>query len=360
MPDEMYRDEAYRVRLEVNLGGLRMKNPVTVASGTFASGREYAELWETTLHARQELSAGSAVNTGQGLRTEQTLRAGSAINTGQGLLDPPGLFALGAVTTKGVSYEPWPGNATPRITETASGMLNAIGLQNKGVEAFCADDLAWLAARACGLPVIVNVCGHTVDEFAPVINRLEREPNVSAYELNISCPNLDCGGMALGVVPETAAAVTSSCRALTSRPVIVKLTPNVIDITEVARAVEAAGADAISLINTLAGMAINPYTRKPILARGAGGLSGPAIKPVALLAVHRCYKAVRIPLLGMGGIQNASDAIEFILAGATAVAVGTANFSAPLTALYLARDIEGWCLEQGVSDIRELIGGLDA
>ena len=333
----MFEAEASRVKLDVNLGGFRMKNPVTVASGTFASGREYAELWEATV-------------------PHVTTSPHEAIT----LHVTNGLSALGAITTKGISLEPWQGNTLPRIAETSSGMLNAIGLQNKGVETFCSEDLAWLATHARGIPVIVNVCGHTVNEFAPVIKRLECEANVSAYELNISCPNLDCGGMALGIIPETAAAVTRSCRAVTSRPLIVKLTPNVTDITEIARAVEAAGADALSLINTVAGMAINAYTRKPVLGRGTGGLSGPAIKPIAQLAVYRCYKAVGIPLLGMGGIQNATDAIEFILAGATAIAVGTANFVMPLTALYLAHDIEQWCVEQGVDDINNLIGGLDA
>ncbi|MCL2757671.1 MAG: dihydroorotate dehydrogenase, partial [Coriobacteriia bacterium] len=232
--------------------------------------------------------------------------------------------------------------------------------QNKGVEAFCQDDLAWLSEHAAGTPVIVNVCGHSVDEFAPVIERLEHEAVVSAYEINISCPNLDRGGMALGVDPNVAAAVTRACRAVTKRPLIVKLTPNVTDITEIAKSVENAGADALSLINTVAGMAIDANTRKPLLARGSGGLSGPAIKPIALLAVYRCYKAVGIPLLGMGGIRNATDAIEFILAGATAVAVGTASFTSPLTALYLARDIGLWCEAHDVADINELIGGLES
>ncbi|MCL1890445.1 MAG: dihydroorotate dehydrogenase [Coriobacteriia bacterium] len=323
---------ASAVNLAVNVGGLSMKNPVTVASGTFASGREYAELWQASVGASSEPSKN--VNPA----TE--------------------LEALGALTTKGVSFEPWTGNATPRIAETPSGMLNAIGLQNKGVEAFCQDDLTWLAKNAPELPLVVNVCGHTVDEFAPVIERLEQETVVDAYEINISCPNLDCGGMALGVDPEVAAAVTRTCRAATKRPLIVKLTPNVTDITEIAKSVEAAGAGALSLINTVAGMAIDAKLRKPLLARGSGGLSGPAIKPVALLAVHRCYQAVSVPLIGMGGIRNATDAIEFMLAGATAVAVGTANFADPLVALRLADEMQLWCESQGVEDINELIGGL--
>jgi len=317
--------------LAVNLGGLAMRNPVTVASGTFASGREYAELWKAS--SQQQNGAGKA---------------------------SASLQVLGALTTKGVSLKPWLGNPTPRIAETASGMLNAIGLQNKGVEAFCLEDLAWLDTYAKGLPIIVNVCGHTVDEFAPVIDRLEDEACVSAYEINISCPNLDRGGMALGVDPEIAAAVTRACREVTKRPLIVKLTPNVTDITIIAKSVAAAGADALSLINTVAGMAIDSETRRSLLARGSGGLSGPAIKPIALLAVHRCFKAVGIPLLGMGGIQDASDAIEFILAGATAIAVGTASFTAPLTALHMADDIAQWCELHGVLDINELIGSLES
>ena len=332
-----------KVNLSVNVGGLVMKNPVTVASGTFGSGREYSEFWETCRLKRE---------------TSHTVAEQCDVSNEQ----LPGtnlLSALGAITTKGVSLEPWDGNPTPRIAETASGMLNSIGLQNKGVETFCKEDLAWLATHAPEVPVIVNVFGHTVDSFVPVIERLEQEPGVSAYEINISCPNLESGGMAFGVVHPLAAAVTRACRDATARPLIVKLTPNVTDITVIARAVEAAGADALSLINTVAGMAIDSRTRKSVLARGVGGLSGPAIKPIALLALYRCYQTVRIPLIGMGGIQNVTDAIEFFLAGATAIAIGTANFVTPLISLNMAHDIEQWCLEAGITDIKELIGGLE-
>jgi dihydroorotate dehydrogenase (NAD+) catalytic subunit len=359
--------------LAVNLGGLRMPNPVTVASGTFGSGREYAALWSACLTQPSTWGSqpGDEVVSPDGLRTAPSPNIKTAYADGSAVLQPPSapasqppsrpipsqpLARLGAITTKGVSLQPWPGNPTPRIAEVASGMLNSIGLQNKGVEAFCADDLAWLAGQ--GVLVIVNVCGHTVDEYLQVVQRLEREAVVSAYELNISCPNLDCGGLAFGTDPALAAEVVRACRAATKRPLIVKLSPNVTDITEIARAVEAAGADALSLINTVTGMAINIQTRRPELARGFGGLSGPAIKPIALYAVHRCYRAVGIPILGMGGIASANDAIEFFLAGATAIAVGSANFSEPLCALRLTDGIAQYCATQGVSDIQELIGGL--
>lgn len=302
-------------KLCVNLGGLRMKNPVTVASGTFGSGREYASVW-------------------------------GAIP----------LDVLGALTTKGVSYEPWSGNSGIRIAETASGLLNSIGLQNAGVEAFCANDLAWLSKQ--NVPLVVNVSGHHSDEYARVVERLQHEQAVSAYEINISCPNVDCGGMSFGTDPSAAGEVVAKCRALTKRPLIVKLTPNVTDITEIARAVEAAGADAISLINTVAGMAIDLRARRAVFDRQVGGLSGPAIKPVALYAVHRVYQAVKVPLLGMGGIYSAQDALEFMLAGATAVALGTANFKDPLAAPRLIEDLEQWCDDEGVSDINTLVGSL--
>lgn len=301
------------VQLSVDLGGLGMKNPVTVASGTFGSGREFAKLW-----------------------TEE------------------GFNALGAVTTKGVSREPWSGNRGVRIAETPSGMLNSIGLQNPGVEAFCAEDLGWLASQE--VPVIVNVSGHSANEYAQVITRLEREDAVQAYEVNISCPNVECGGMSFGTDPAAALEVTQRCRAATSRPLIVKLTPNVTDITEIAKAVESAGADALSMINTVTGMAIEAKSRGRVFERGMAGLSGPAIKPLALYAVYRVYRAVRIPLLGMGGIRTTEDAIEFILAGATAIAVGTASFINPFTALEVIEGLGPWCESEGVKDIRELIG----
>ncbi|MBE6470144.1 MAG: dihydroorotate dehydrogenase [Coriobacteriaceae bacterium] len=304
----------FEPKLAVNLGGLMMKNPVTDASGTFAAGREYSDFVDVE--------------------------------------------RMGAVTTKGVSVVPWTGNDSPRIAETPSGMLNSIGLQNPGVEVFKQKDLAWLAGK--DVPVIVNACGHSVAEYEGIIEALADDARVGAFEVNISCPNVDAGGLTFGTVPEQAAEVVRVCRAKTSKPLIVKLTPNVTDITEIARAVEAEGADAISLINTLLGMAIDVRTRKPILARVVGGLSGPAVKPVALRMVWQVHNAVKVPLLGMGGIATAEDAIEFMLAGATAVAVGTANFVNPHAVEEVIDGIRAYCIEQGVKDVNELIGGLKA
>lgn len=298
---------------QVTLGGLRMKNPVTTASGTFASGREYAQFFDVS--------------------------------------------RLGAITTKGVSLNGWQGNDTPRIAETPSGMLNSIGLQNPGVEAFVAKDLPWLQQQ--DTRVIVNVSGHSIEEYQAVVAALDVHEGIDAYEINISCPNVDCGGLTFGTDPQVAHEVVAACRAQTKRPMIVKLTPNVTDITEIARSVEAAGADAVSLINTLLGMAIDPYKRKPVLARAVGGLSGPAVKPVALRMVWEVHKAIDIPILGMGGIKDGLDAIEFMLAGASAVAVGTANFMNPQAALEVVTGIEEYCLNQGVSDVNELIGALN-
>jgi dihydroorotate dehydrogenase (NAD+) catalytic subunit len=310
------------VDLSVNLAGMELRSPLTCASGTFGSGREFADLWVQ-----------------------------------QGLVKPDAVFAsLGALTTKGVSLVPWQGNSGHRIDESASGMLNSIGLENLGVESFCASDLCWLADQ--DVPVIVNVSGHSVDEYAQVVSRLESEPTVSAYELNISCPNVDQGGMSFGVDPESAYAVTAACRKATARPLLVKLTPNVTDITELAMAVEAAGADAVSLINTLAGMSIDLKRRQPVFDRVVAGLSGPAIKPMALWAVYRVYQAVRIPLIGMGGVCSAVDVIEFMLAGATVVAIGSHNFSDPLAILDIQADLLAWCQDNGVSEIASLIGAL--
>ena len=300
------------VQMKVNLGGLVMKNPVTTASGTFASGHEYADFIDVA--------------------------------------------ALGAVTTKGVSLNGWEGNAAPRIAETPSGMLNSIGLQNPGVEVLKNRDLPWL--KEYNATVIVNVSGHSLEEYAAVIDALEQSNNVDAYELNISCPNVDCGGMTFGTDPAMASSVVKECRDRTKRPLIVKLTPNVTDITEIAKAVESAGADAVSLINTLLGMAIDASTRKPVLARVVGGLSGPAVKPVALRMVWQVHQAVSIPILGMGGITSGIDAIEFMLAGATAVAVGTANFSNPRSTIDVINGIESYCEQYGVTDVNELIGAL--
>ena len=300
------------VNMQVNLGGFKMKNPVTTASGTFGSGREYSQFYP--------------------------------------------LSTLGAITTKGVSATPWAGNESPRIAETPSGMLNSIGLQNPGVDAFIEKDIPWLKQQ--NVPVMVNVSGHSFHEYVEVINKLEAYDTVGAYEVNISCPNVDAGGMTLGTHCPSVSRVVSECRAATKKPLIVKLTPNVTDITEIARAAEDAGADAISLINTLLGMGIDAYTRRPQLARVVGGLSGPAVKPVALRMVWQCYNAVNIPILGMGGITNGIDAIEFMLAGATAVSVGTANFMNPTAAADCVEQMQQYCVEQGVSDINELIGAL--
>lgn len=300
------------VNLAVNLGGLAMKNPVTTASGTFAAGMEYSDFVDVS--------------------------------------------ALGAVTTKGVSLNGWEGNASPRIAEVPSGMLNSIGLQNPGVAHLKSEELPWL--REQGAATIVNVSGHSFDEYVQVIEALEDAP-VDAYEVNISCPNVDAGGMTLGTHVPSVEKVVSLCREATSRPLIVKLTPNVTDITEIARAAEASGADAISLINTLLGMAIDVKRRRPVLARVVGGFSGPAVKPVALRMVWQCSKAVSVPILGMGGVTTGTDAIEFMLAGATAVAVGTANFMNPQATVDVIDGIIDYCEEQGVNDVNDLIGALE-
>ena len=301
-----------KVNLAVNLGGLPMKNPVTTASGTFAAGKEYSDFVDVS--------------------------------------------ALGAVTTKGVSLNGWEGNASPRIAEVPSGMLNSIGLQNPGVAHLKEHELPWLESVAA--TTIVNVSGHSFDEYVQVIEALENAP-VDAYEVNISCPNVDAGGMTIGTHVESVEKVVGMCRAATKRPLIVKLTPNVTDVTEIARAAEASGADAISLINTLLGMAIDARRRKPVLARAVGGFSGPAVKPVALRMVWQCAKAVNVPILGMGGVSNGIDAVEFMLAGATAVAVGTANFVNPEATVDVIDGIAEYCEEQGVSDVNELIGALE-
>lgn len=300
------------VNLAVNLGGLAMKNPVTTASGTFAAGMEYSDFVDVS--------------------------------------------ALGAVTTKGVSLNGWEGNASPRIAEVPSGMLNSIGLQNPGVAHLKSEELPWL--REQGATTIVNVSGHSFDEYVQVIEALE-DASVDAYEVNISCPNVDAGGMTLGTHVPSVEKVVSLCREATSRPLIVKLTPNVTDITEIARAAEASGADAISLINTLLGMAIDAKRRRPVLARVVGGFSGPAVKPVALRMVWQCSKAVSVPILGMGGVTTGIDAVEFMLAGATAVAVGTANFMNPQATVDVIDGIIDYCEEQGVNDVNDLIGALE-
>jgi dihydroorotate dehydrogenase (NAD+) catalytic subunit len=300
------------VDMSVKLGNLTLRSPVLTASGTFASGREFADFID--------------------------------------------LERLGALVTKGVSLEPWEGNPGPRIAETPSGMLNSIGLQNPGVEVFCEKDLAWLAG--VNVPVIVNVSGHTVAEYVAVIDRLESEKRVDGYEINISCPNVDSGGMAFGTACTPAEEVTRACRAATSRPLIVKLSPNVTDIVEIARAVADAGADGVSLINTLLGMAIDTNTFRPKLARVVGGLSGPAIKPVALRMVWQVAQAVEVPVVGMGGIMDAEDAVEFMLVGATAVSVGTGNFVDPTTAIRVTDGLAEFCRGRGIERVSELTGAM--
>ncbi|NTW27775.1 MAG: dihydroorotate dehydrogenase [Coriobacteriia bacterium] len=302
------------IDLRVSIGTLELKNPVMTASGTFASGREFADFVDLT--------------------------------------------RLGAIVTKGVSACAWPGNPSPRIAETASGMLNSIGLQNPGVDAFVEKDLRWLEDNAPGTPVIVNVSGHSAEDYVDVIRRLEIEPGVAGYEINISCPNVEQGGMAFGTDCLSAAAVTAACRAATARTLIVKLTPNVTSIAEIARAVEAEGADGVSVINTLLGMAIDAESCRPLLARVVGGLSGPAIKPVALRAVWEVANAVKVPVIGMGGIANGTDAVEFLLAGASAVAVGTANFVDPTATIRVIDGIREYCERHTVLRARDLTGAL--
>ena len=297
------------VKMAVNLGGLKMKNPVTVASGTFAAGREYGDFVDVA--------------------------------------------CLGAVTTKGVSLNGWEGNASPRIAETPSGMLNSIGLQNPGVAHLKEHDLPWLAER--GATTIVNVSGHSFDEYVQVIEALEDAP-VDAYEVNISCPNVDAGGMTIGTCTDSVEAVVSRCRAATKRPLIVKLTPNVTDVTEIARAVADAGADALSLINTLRGMRIDVNTRRPILKMNTGGLSGPAVLPVAVRMVWEVAQAVKIPILGMGGVSRGEDAAQLMLAGASAVAVGTALFADPYAPIKVRDELGQIAQRQGLTAVKELTG----
>ncbi|HAA89254.1 MAG: Dihydroorotate dehydrogenase [Thermoanaerobacterales bacterium 50_218] len=297
------------VDLSVEIAGIRMKNPVMVASGTFGFGLEYAQLFD--------------------------------------------LSRLGAIVTKALTVEPWPGNPPPRIWETPAGLLNAIGLQNPGVEVFADEILPEL--KKFDIPVIANIAGFTKEEFAELASRLTGT-GVSGLEVNISCPNVKAGGMVFGTVPELAAEVVEAVVSSTSLPVIVKLTPNVTDIVAVAKAVVEAGAHALSLINTLLGMAIDIHRKKPVLANVTGGLSGPAIRPVAVRAVWQVSQAVDVPVVGMGGICTGSDALEFILAGATAVAVGSANFYDPLSSVKVVEEIENYCIEHGVESLHELVG----
>jgi len=296
--------------LSVQIGDVVFKNPVMVASGTFGYGAEYAELFDLEL--------------------------------------------LGAVMVKGVSLEPWTGNPLPRIVETPAGMLNAIGLQNPGVEAYVERYLPALRGRE--VRVIVNVIGKTVDEYVGVVRRLEEVEGADAYELNISCPNIKEGGIAFGVDPKMAAEVVGAVRKVTTRPVIAKLSPNVTDIKVMAKACEDAGADAVSAVNTFLGMAIDVRSERPVLANVVGGLSGPAIRPLAVRMVWDVYEAVDIPIIGMGGIASLEDAIEFTLAGASAFAVGTANFTSPTLSAEIAESLPQLLREKGVSRFGDLVG----
>lgn len=300
------------MNLSVDFAGVTMKNPVTTASGTFGSGAEYGEYVD--------------------------------------------LNRLGAVTTKGVANVPWPGNPTPRICETYGGMLNAIGLQNPGIDVFVERDIPYL--KQYDTRIIVNVCGHTAEEYLEVVDRLAQE-DVDLLEINISCPNVKEGGIAFGQDPKQVENITSRIKARAKQPVIMKLSPNVTDIAEMARAAEAGGADAVSLINTLTGMKIDIRRRSFALANKTGGMSGPAVKPVAVRMVYQAAHAVKLPVLGMGGICTAEDALEFIMAGATMVAVGTANFHEPAITVNVIDGIQRFMQEQHVEDIRELIGCVD-
>lgn len=295
---------------KVNLAGVELKNPVMVASGTFGSGAEYSEFVD--------------------------------------------LNRLGAVVTKGVASVPWPGNPAPRIAETASGMLNAIGLQNPGIDLFSKRDLPFL--EKYDTKVIVNVCGHSTEEYLDVVERLADEPRVDMLEINISCPNVKEGGIAFGQDPKAVEAITKAVKAMAKQPIIMKLSPNVTDITVMAKAAEAGGADCLSLINTLTGMKIDIERQTFAIANKTGGLSGPAVKPVAVRMVYQVANAVKIPIIGMGGICTAEDAMEFILAGATAVSIGTANFANPYTTVEVIDGIEAYMRRHGVEDINELIG----
>lgn len=297
---------------KVTIAGITLNNPVMTASGTFGSGMEYSDFVD--------------------------------------------LNRLGAVVTKGVANVPWPGNPTPRVAETYGGMLNAIGLQNPGIDVFIERDIPFL--KQYDTKIIVNVCGKTVEDYLEVVERLGDEP-VDMLEINVSCPNVKEGAIAFGQKAEALYDITSQVKKKARQPVIMKLSPNVTDITEMARAAEAAGADALSMINTITGMKIDIHRRKFALANKTGGLSGPAIKPVAVRMVYQAAHAVKIPIIGMGGIANAEDAIEFMLAGASAVAVGAMNFVNPYTTVEVVEGIEAYMERYGIENVTELIGAVE-
>lgn len=298
------------MKTSVNLAGVTLKNPVMVASGTFGSGEEYSEFVD--------------------------------------------LNRLGAVVTKGVANVPWPGNATPRVTEVRSGMLNAIGLQNPGIDVFASRDLPFL--EQFDTKVIVNVCGKTTSDYLEVVERLGDEKRVDMLEINISCPNIKEGGIAFGQDPKAVEEITRLVKQKAKQPVIMKLSPNVTDITVMAKAAEAGGADVLSLINTLTGMKIDINRQTFALANKTGGMSGPAVHPIAVRMVYQVAQAVKLPIIGMGGIENAEDAIEMILAGASAVSVGTANFYHPTATMEIVRGIEDYMRRMKVDDIKDLVG----
>lgn len=297
-------------RLRVSIAGIEMKNPVMPASGCFGFGKEYAQFYD--------------------------------------------LNRLGAIVVKATTLEERLGNPTPRVAETPGGMLNAIGLQNPGVEKVIAEELPWL--EQFQTPVIVNVAGTMIEDYVEVADKISRVHNVAAIELNVSCPNVRCGGITFGTDPDVAADLTREIKQVSKVPVIVKLSPNVTDIGVIARAVEKAGADGLSMINTLVGMRIDLRSRKPILANRTGGLSGPAVKPVAIRMIYEVSQQVDIPIIGMGGIMTAEDVVEYFLAGASAVAVGTANFIDPYACPTIIDGLEGWLDRLGVDTIRELTG----
>ena len=295
----------------VELCGVTLKNPVMTASGTFGSGAEYSEFTD--------------------------------------------LNRLGAVVTKGVANVPWPGNPTPRVAEVYGGMLNAIGLQNPGIDVFVKRDIPFL--KQYDTKIVVNVCGRSTKDYCEVVERLADEP-VDLLEINISCPNVKEGGIAFGQDPKAIEAITKEIKKHAKQPVIMKLSPNVTDITEMAKAAEAGGADVISLINTLTGMKIDVNRRKFALANRTGGMSGPAVHPIAVRMVYQAAQAVNIPIIGMGGVQSTEDALELILAGATAVSVGTANFTNPTATIDIINGIQDYMENNGVEDINELIGAV--
>ena len=297
------------MNMKVNIAGVEWKNPVTVASGTFGSGEEFSEFVD--------------------------------------------LNRLGAVTTKGVANIPWEGNPTPRVAETCSGMMNAVGLQNPGIDLFCKRDIPFL--KKYDTKIIVNVCGKSTEDYCEVVERLADE-DVDMLEINISCPNVKEGGIAFGQNPKAAEEITRAVKKYAKQPVIMKLSPNVTSIAEMAKAVEAGGADAISLINTITGMKIDIHRRAFLLANKTGGVSGPAIHPIAVRMVYEAANAVSLPIIGMGGIATAEDAIEMILAGASAVSVGTANFYNPTAAVEVAEGIEAYMQKYGFNSVKDMTG----